>query len=76
MSDQPMERQPATPMAQQILARGSLLDDLKNAPGGLKAAGAVFGLGFLALECSDRIHRRRRSTPTGTGTTCGTSATR
>ena len=50
MSDQPMERQPATPMAQQILARGSLLDDLKNAPGGLKAAGAVFGLGFLALN--------------------------
>ncbi|MDA0353663.1 MAG: NADH-quinone oxidoreductase subunit NuoH [Chloroflexi bacterium] len=50
MSDQPVPRRPATPMAQQILDRGSLLDDAKRLPSGVKAAGAVFALGFLAVN--------------------------
>ncbi len=52
MSDQPMEQLPATPMARQIIERGSLLDNAKNVPVGLKAAGAVFMLGFLAVNAA------------------------
>ena len=50
LRDDSLQRQPATPMARQIIARGSLLDDAKNVPSGVKAAGALFALGFLAVN--------------------------
>lgn len=50
MSDTPIGGRPATPMAQQIIDRGSLLDDARNVPSGVKAAGAVLALGFLAVN--------------------------
>jgi NADH-quinone oxidoreductase subunit H len=60
MTDQPLAStpasppagQPATPMAREIIARGSLLQDAKNVSVPLKAAGAVAGLVFLTVNAA------------------------
>jgi NADH-quinone oxidoreductase subunit H len=43
-------RQPATPMARQIIARGTLLDAAKHVPSGVKFIGALAALVFLAIN--------------------------
>jgi NADH-quinone oxidoreductase subunit H len=55
MSEQPlrgpsMKALPATPMARQILERGSLRDQALAVSSGLKFAGAVFAVVFLAVN--------------------------
>ena len=49
----PGERpEPATPMAQQIIERGTLLEQAARIPTAVKALGAVFALGFLAVNAA------------------------
>ncbi len=55
MSDQPVavERKlPATPMAQQIIERGTLREQAMRIPFAVRVIGAVLGLGFLAVNAA------------------------